>query len=80
MKELIADAYVYPMLYYLFLTLRALREEEDEETAEWEQEQLRRGGHHTPEPSSVETKQVYKPAASKYSYMRFETFNILTVF
>ena len=31
MKELIADAYVYPMLYYLFLTLRALREEEDEE-------------------------------------------------
>ncbi|KAF8964319.1 nineteen complex-related protein 2-domain-containing protein [Flammula alnicola] len=38
-------------------------EEEDEETIEWEQEQLRRGGHRTPEPSSPTTvKQVYKAA------------------
>ncbi|CAA7262911.1 unnamed protein product [Cyclocybe aegerita] len=38
-------------------------EEEDEETAEWEQEQLRRGGHRTPEPSSsAKVKQVYKAA------------------
>ncbi|KDR82497.1 hypothetical protein GALMADRAFT_134104 [Galerina marginata CBS 339.88] len=38
-------------------------EEEDEETVEWEQEQLRRGGHRTPEPSSsAKVKQVYKPA------------------
>ncbi|THV03055.1 hypothetical protein K435DRAFT_716253 [Dendrothele bispora CBS 962.96] len=36
--------------------------EEDEETAEWEQEQLRRGGHRTPEPSSTaKVKQIYKP-------------------
>ncbi|TFK40869.1 nineteen complex-related protein 2-domain-containing protein [Crucibulum laeve] len=38
-------------------------EEEDEETMEWEQEQLRRGGHRTPEPTSAQkVKQVYKPA------------------
>ncbi|PPQ72250.1 hypothetical protein CVT26_006977, partial [Gymnopilus dilepis] len=38
-------------------------EEEDEETMEWEQEQLRRGGHHTPEPSAApKVKQVYRPA------------------
>ncbi|KAF5360932.1 hypothetical protein D9756_004921 [Leucocoprinus leucothites] len=37
-------------------------EEEDEETMEWEQEQLRRGGHRTPEPTSVQIKKVYKPA------------------
>ncbi|PPQ85156.1 hypothetical protein CVT25_004163 [Psilocybe cyanescens] len=37
-------------------------EEEDEETVEWEQEQLRRGGHRTPEPSSSKVKQMYKPA------------------
>ncbi|KAJ3513492.1 hypothetical protein NLJ89_g2913 [Agrocybe chaxingu] len=38
-------------------------EEEDEETVEWEQEQLRRGGHRTPEPSSSsKAKQVYKAA------------------
>uniref|UniRef100_A0A8H8CMD7 GC-rich sequence DNA-binding factor n=1 Tax=Psilocybe cubensis TaxID=181762 RepID=A0A8H8CMD7_PSICU len=37
-------------------------EEEDEETVEWEQEQLRRGGHRTPDPSSSNVKQVYKPA------------------
>ncbi|KAF8879088.1 nineteen complex-related protein 2-domain-containing protein [Gymnopilus junonius] len=41
-------------------------EEEDEETIEWEQEQLRRGGHRTPEPSSAaKVKQVYKPAPTQ---------------
>lgn len=79
MKELIADAYVYPMSYSPFLTHPSFREEEDEETVEWEQEQLRRGGHRTPEPSSVEAKQVYKPAPSEYSYIRLKTFNILTL-
>ncbi|KAF9483419.1 hypothetical protein BDN70DRAFT_873928 [Pholiota conissans] len=38
-------------------------DEEDEETIEWEQEQLRRGGHRTPEPSgSAIAKKVYKAA------------------
>ncbi|KAG2010010.1 hypothetical protein CC2G_012869 [Coprinopsis cinerea AmutBmut pab1-1] len=38
-------------------------EEEDEETLEWEQEQLRRGGHRASEPSTPATvKQVYRPA------------------
>ncbi|KAF6755800.1 nineteen complex-related protein 2-domain-containing protein [Ephemerocybe angulata] len=38
-------------------------EEVDEETMEWEQEQLRRGGHRTYEPStSSKPKQTYKPA------------------
>ncbi|KAF8158053.1 nineteen complex-related protein 2-domain-containing protein [Crassisporium funariophilum] len=38
-------------------------EEEDEETVEWEQEQLRRGGHRTPDPSiASKVKQIYKPA------------------
>ena len=43
-------------------------EEEDEETIEWEQEQLRRGGHKTPEPSA-QVKQVYKPAPSNVSFL-----------
>ncbi|KIM43007.1 hypothetical protein M413DRAFT_69575 [Hebeloma cylindrosporum] len=37
-------------------------EEEDEETMEWEHEQLRRGGHRTPEPSSSKVKEIYKAA------------------
>ncbi|KAF9263422.1 hypothetical protein L218DRAFT_980230 [Marasmius fiardii PR-910] len=38
-------------------------DEVDEETAEWEQEQLRRGGHLSRDsPSSKQTKQTYKPA------------------
>jgi len=35
---------------------------------EWEQEQLRRGGHKTPDsvgPSAFKVKQTYKPALSK---------------
>jgi len=43
-------------------------EEEDEETIEWEQEQLRRGGHKTPEPSAKE-KEVYIPAPSNVSFL-----------
>ncbi|KAF8726431.1 hypothetical protein AX14_004859 [Amanita brunnescens Koide BX004] len=37
--------------------------EEDEETQEWEQEQLRRGGHRTPEQDqAAKIKPTYKPA------------------
>ena len=50
MKEMIEDVYV--------------GDEEDEETKEWESEQLRRGGHHAPEPTASKVKQVYKPAPS----------------
>jgi hypothetical protein len=42
-----------------------LSEEEDEETMEWEQEQLRRGGHRTPEPTPIKIKKAYKPAPSR---------------
>ena len=62
MKELIADAWVVNIFLLYILTLLH-SEEEDEETIEWEQEQLRRGGHKTPEPSA-QVKQVYKPAPS----------------
>ncbi|KXN82858.1 GC-rich sequence DNA-binding factor 2 [Leucoagaricus sp. SymC.cos] len=44
------------------MDLIADAEEEDEETTEWEQEQLRRGGHRTPEPTPAQVKKVYKPA------------------
>ncbi|KAH6912669.1 nineteen complex-related protein 2-domain-containing protein [Coprinopsis sp. MPI-PUGE-AT-0042] len=37
-------------------------DDEDEETKEWESEQLRRGGHRTPEPPASKAKQIYKPA------------------
>lgn len=41
-------------------------EEEDDETMEWEQEQLRRGGHLVDENiERAPIKQVYKPASSK---------------
>jgi len=53
---------------YLFLqkyTHVLSREEEDEETMEWEHEQLRRGGHRTPEPSSSKVKEIYRAAPSK---------------
>lgn len=66
MKEMIADAYV-SLLCALVLYSQIFREEEDEETVEWEQEQLRRGGHRTPEPSSsTKFKQVYKAAPSAF--------------
>ena len=67
MKELIADAWVVNIFLLYILTLLH-SEEEDEETIEWEQEQLRRGGHKTPEPSA-EVKQVYKPAPSNVSFL-----------
>lgn len=38
-------------------------EEQDEEAAEWEYEQLRRGGLRTPEPEA-KVKLVYKPTPS----------------
>lgn len=40
-----------------------ISEEEDEETREWEQEQLRRGGLR-PESAEPAPKPVYKPAPS----------------
>jgi hypothetical protein len=69
MKELIADAWVVKIfLIYIYILTLLHSEEEDEETIEWEQEQLRRGGHKTPEPSA-EVKQVYKPAPSNVSFL-----------
>lgn len=42
------------------------RADEDEESTEWEYEQLRRGGHLKSDPSSkAKVKQTYKPAPSK---------------
>jgi GC-rich sequence DNA-binding factor len=41
------------------------REEVDEETAEWENEQLRRTGVRASSSSPQPAKQVYKPAPSK---------------
>lgn len=40
------------------------REEQDEETMEWEQEQLRRGGLRVSESTQNAPKPVYKPAPS----------------
>jgi len=40
-------------------------EEEDEETMEWEREQLRRGGTLPDARETSPAKQVYKPAMSK---------------
>jgi hypothetical protein len=55
--------------YFLSICILTFHsEEEDEETIEWEQEQLRRGGHKTPEPSA-EVKEVYKPAPSDVSFL-----------
>lgn len=41
-------------------------EDQDEETAEWEQEQLRRGGLRAEETADKPVKQVYKPAPSTF--------------
>jgi hypothetical protein len=71
MEEMIADAYVSsPLPPKCIHTYTIFREEEDEETMEWEHEQLRRGGHQTPEPSSSSSKvkQVYKAAPSKQTF------------
>jgi len=47
-------------------THRDFREEEDDESMEWEREQLRRGGHFKMAAADKErTKQVYKPAPSR---------------
>ena len=40
------------------------RDEEDEETMEWEKEQLRRGGKRETDAPSRSVKQEYRPAAS----------------
>lgn len=67
MKELIADAWVIYIFSTHIFSRILYSEEEDEETIEWEQEQLRRGGHKTPEPSA-KVKPVYKPAPSNVSF------------
>jgi len=68
MEEMIADAYVDSIIHPLVAckTHALCREEEDEETMEWEHEQLRRGGHRTPEPSSSSSKakEIYRAAPS----------------
>lgn len=76
MKELIADAWVHIVSIHVSSYI-LYSEEVDEETIEWEQEQLRRGGHKTPEPSP-NVKQVYKPAPSNFfpllSYIKLNNY------
>lgn len=43
-------------------------EEQDEETIEWEQEQLRRGGLQAEDTAEKAAKPVYKPAPGEFSY------------
>ena len=47
------------------LTNVTFREEVDEETMEWEQEQLRRGGLRADDAIEKAPKPVYKPAPSE---------------
>lgn len=64
MRDLIDEAYVSIPYSISFLRLFG-RAEEDEETREWEQEQLRRGGHRTSEhDQAARIKPIYKPAPS----------------
>ncbi|KAF8827789.1 hypothetical protein HHX47_DHR4000028 [Lentinula edodes] len=42
--------------------------DEDEESVEWEHEQLRRGGHLKPDTSKGKIKQTYIPAPSKFEF------------
>lgn len=66
MKEMIEDAYAnLHVLWPIFANATfVLREEEDEETMEWEQEQLRRGGHRASSVQPTAVKQEYRPAPS----------------
>lgn len=50
-----------------------ISEELDEEAAEWEHEQLRRGGHRTPEPEA-DIKPVYKAAPSMTFFVTQDKF------
>ena len=66
MKEMIDDMCVY---YNRSKTLAnySLREDEDEEAVEWEQEQLRRGGHTATDfLNNRSEKHVYKAAPGTY--------------
>lgn len=62
MENLIADTYGRPPLAFNPLT-HWPRLEDDEEEKEWEQEQIRRAGHHdhTPE-TQIPAPQIYKPS------------------
>lgn len=49
----------------LLALMGKFREEEDEETMEWEQEQLRRGGLRAEEVKEKAPKPTYKPVPSE---------------
>lgn len=69
MNELIADAYVSSLFTQTTRDIHSPdREEEDEETMEWEQEQLRRGGLRTESPAASAPKPVYKAASSASTF------------
>lgn len=57
----------YSFLVIPFTQYLSHSDDEDEESQEWEQEQLRRGGHMTLESraSTPKIKQIYKPAPSE---------------
>lgn len=80
MQEMIEDAYVLEIQLVTSEDANdTYRAEEDEETMEWEQEQLRRGGHLGDESvDKAPVKQVYKATPSKSSLPSHH--NTLTVF
>ena len=66
-------------LLELYLTLGICSEEQDEETIEWEQEQLRRGGHTAEDTQPSAQKVVYKPAPSTSHSPQLVTATLLIV-
>jgi GC-rich sequence DNA-binding factor len=68
MENLIADTYEKPPVASIPLTSSS-RLEDNEEEKEWEQEQIRRGGHRDDaSETQVSGPQVYKPSPSMYSH------------
>jgi hypothetical protein len=64
MKEMIADAYV--LYHYTRYNADCRREETDEETEEWEQEQIRRGAQAPIDAAPAQKmKEIYRPAPSR---------------
>ena len=67
MESLIADTYGNHPVAFIPLT-PSFRLEDDEEEKEWEQEQIRRGGHRDDtSETQISGPQVYKPSPSMYS-------------
>lgn len=67
MENLIADTYGNPPVAFIPLT-SSFRLEDDEEEKEWEQEQIRRGGHRDDaSEAQISGPQVYKPSPSMCS-------------